>query len=158
MVLKSDTKEVVVNATLRKIVEINKKFKVKNFKDVFFKAMNDMDLAFLGQLIFEFCEDQSIFNKDINQVYDFMTDWIQGSDVESLDGMQPEPRSYEKMYKLLAEEINLKSFFGKKMSEKELEDQLKDPLASFDINKMIANTAEKVMGEVVAEEFKGFRG
>lgn len=158
MILKTNSKEVVINATLRKIVEINKKFKVKNFKDVFFKAMNDMDLAFLGQLIFEFCEDQSIFNKDINQVYDFMTDWIQGSDVESLDGMQPEPRSYEKMYKLLAEEINLKSFFGKKMSEKELKEQLENPLASFDINKMIANTAEKVMGEAVAEEFKGFRG
>jgi len=157
MILKTKNKEVVVNATLRKIVEINKKFKVSNFKDVFFKAMKDMDLAFLGKMIFEFCENQAIFNGDINQVYDFMDEWVQEVEVESLDGVQEE-RTYTRLYEILAEEINMKSFFGQKMSKEELKEMMEDPLANFDINQMIQTTAEKVMGEAVAEQFKGYKG
>lgn len=44
------------------------------------------------------------------------------------------------------------------MTEEEIKAQMDNPLASFDINQVITNTAEKVMGEVVAEEFKGYKG
>ena len=74
------------------------------------------------------------------------------------EATEEDPRNYEDIYKLLAEEINDKSFFGKKMTEKELKAQMDNPLADFDINQVISNTAEKVMGEVVAEEFKGYKG
>jgi len=39
-----------------------------------------------------------------------------------------------------------------------LEAQKNNPLADLDINQVISNTAEKVMGEVVTEEFKGYKG
>ena len=44
------------------------------------------------------------------------------------------------------------------MTKKDLEEQLENPLAGFDINEIMNRTTEKVIGDVVAEEFKGYRG
>lgn len=146
----NDEKVVKLNVSMKKIVEITKKNKGKNFKDLFFTKMNDVDFEFLANTILSLYnkEESTVdFNGDINKVYDFMENYIE---VKNID--------YSKLYEELAEAINLKSFFGKKMSETELKQEMNNPLAGFDINKIVNDTAQSVMKETVAEEFKGYRG
>lgn len=149
MILKVKDKEYSFTATMKKIVSMNKKLKVKNLRDAFFKALNDVDFEFLADALLSFADDETKkeLNNDYNKVYDMMETYVNENETD-----------YEAIYKLLAEEINDKSFFGKKMTEEEIKAQMNNPLASFDINQVITNTAEKVMGEVVTEEFKGYKG
>lgn len=149
MILKVKDKEYSFTATMKKIVVMNKKLKVKNLRDAFFKALNDVDFEFLADALLSFADDETKkeLNNDSNKVYDMMEAYVNENETD-----------YEAIYKLLAEEINDKSFFGKKMTEEEIKAQMDNPLASFDINQVITNTATKVMGEVVAEEFKGYKG
>lgn len=156
MILKVKDVEYSFIATMKKIVEINKKLKVKNLRDEFFRALNNVDFEFLTNMLISFADEETkkMFNGDNNKVYNFMEAWVN----EATEG---DKRDYQTIYKLLAEEINDKSFFGKKMSEEELKKQMDNPLADFNINEVMNKTAEKVMGEVVAEEFKkdeGFKG
>ncbi|MCX4364616.1 MAG: hypothetical protein OSJ70_10555 [Bacilli bacterium] len=151
MILKVKDKEYSFTATMKKIVAMNKKLKVKNLRDAFFRALNNVDFEFLADFLLAFADEPKELNNDSNKVYDLMEAWVN-------EATEEDPRNYEDIYKLLAEEINDKSFFGKKMTEKELKAQMDNPLADFDINQVISNTAEKVMGEVVAEEFKGYKG
>lgn len=149
MILKVKDKEYSFTATMKKIVGINNKLKVKNLRDAFFKALNNVDFEFLANLLMALIDDdyKKELNGDSNKVYDLMESWVNENNTD-----------YEALYKEVAKEINDKSFFGKKMTEEELEAQMNNPLADFDINQVISNTAEKVMGEVVAEEFKGYKG
>ena len=151
MILKVKDKEYSFTATMKKIVAMNKKIKVKNLRDAFFRALNNVDFEFLADFLLAFADEPKELNNDSNKVYDLMEAWVN-------EATEEDPRNYEDIYKLLAEEINDKSFFGKKMTEKELKAQMDNPLADFNINQVISNTAEKVMGEVVAEEFKGYKG
>ena len=151
MILKVKDKEYSFTATMKKIVAMNKKLKVKNLRDAFFRALNNVDFEFLADFLLAFADEPKELNNDSKKVYDLMEAWVN-------EATEEDPRNYEDIYKLLAEEINDKSFFGKKMTEKELKAQMDNPLADFDINQVISNTAEKVMGEVVAEEFKGYKG
>lgn len=151
MILKVKDKEYSFTATMKKIVAMNKKLKVKNLRDAFFRALNNVDFEFLADFLLVFADEPKELKNDSNKVYDLMEAWVN-------EATEEDPRNYEDIYKLLAEEINDKSFFGKKMTEKELKAQMDNPLADFDINQVISNTAEKVMGEVVAEEFKGYKG
>lgn len=151
MILKVKDKEYSFTATMKKIVAMNKKLKVENLRDAFFRALNNVDFEFLADFLLAFANEPKELNNDSNKVYDLMEAWVN-------EATEEDPRNYEDIYKLLAEEINDKSFFGKKMTEKELKAQMDNPLANFDINQVISNTAEKVMGEVVAEEFKGYKG
>lgn len=151
MILKVKDKEYSFTATMKKIVAMNKKLKVKNLRDAFFRALNNIDFEFLADFLLAFADEPKELNNDSNKVYDLMEAWVN-------EATEEDPRNYEDIYKLLAEEINDKSFFGKKMTKKELKAQMDNPLADFDINQVISNTAEKVMGEVVAEEFKGYKG
>lgn len=151
MILKVKDKEYSFTATMKKIVTMNKKLKVKNLRDAFFRALNNVDFEFLANFLLAFADEPKELNNDSNKVYDLMEAWVN-------EATEEDPRNYEDIYKLLAEEINDKSFFGKKMTEEELKAQMDNPLADFDINQVISNTAEKVMGEVVAEEFKGYKG
>lgn len=150
MILNVNNKDYTFTATMKKIVALNKKNKVKNFRDAFFKALNEVDFEFLADVLLGLADDDTKkeLNGDSNKVYDLIEAWVS----ESTE------RDYEAIYKLVAEEINDKSFFGKKMSKEALAQEMSNPLAGFDINQVINNTAEKVMGEVVAEEFKGYKG
>lgn len=150
MILNVNNKDYTFTATMKKIVALNKKNKVKNFRDAFFKALNEVDFEFLADVLLGLADEDTKkeLNNDSNKVYDLIEAWVS----ESTE------RDYETIYKLVAEEINDKSFFGKKMSKEALAQEMENPLAGFDINQVINNTAEKVMGEVVAEEFKGYKG
>ena len=151
MILKVKDKEYSFTATMKKIVAMNKKLKVKNLRDAFFRALNNVDFEFLADFLLAFADEPKELNNDSNKVYDLMEAWVN-------EATEEDPRNYEDIYKLLAEEINDKSFFGKKMTEKELKAQMDNPLADFDINQVISKKEKKVMGEVVAEEFKGYKG
>lgn len=149
MILIVKEKEYSFTATMKKIVAINKKHKVKNLRDAFFRALNNVDFEFLTEILMSLADDETKkeLNGDVNRVYDLVESWVNENG-----------KDYQDVYSLIAEEINDKSFFGKKMTEEELKGQMNNPLADFDINQVISNTAEKVMGEVVAEEFKGYKG
>lgn len=149
MILIVKEKEYSFTATMRKIVAINKKHKVKNLRDAFFRALNNVDFEFLAEILMSLADEETkkVLNGDVNKVYELVEEWVNENG-----------KDYEAVYQLIAEEINDKSFFGKKMTEEELKGQMNNPLANFDINQVISNTAEKVMGEVVAEEFKGYKG
>lgn len=145
---KEEVKEYSFTATMKKIVAMNKKFKVKNFRDTFFKAFNDVDFEFLAEVLMTLADDDTKkeLNGDTNKIYDVLEMYVTQNNTD-----------YESIYKLVVEEINDKSFFGKKMTEEELKVQMNNPLANFDINEVMKNTAEKLMGEVVEEEFKGYK-
>lgn len=149
MILIVKEKEYSFTATMRKIVAINKKHKVKNLRDAFFRALNNVDFEFLAEILMSLADEETkkVLNGDVNKVYELVEEWVNENE-----------KDYQAVYQLIAEEINDKSFFGKKMTEEELKGQMDNPLANFDINQVISNTAEKVMGEVVAEEFKGYKG
>ncbi len=146
---KNELKEYSFTATMKKIVAMNKKLKVKNLRDAFFKATNNVDFEFLADILMTLADEETKkeFNGDFNKIYDFMENYVSQNKTD-----------YEELYKLVAEEINDKSFFGKKMTKEELIKQMSNPLADFDISEVMNRTAEKVMGEVVAEEFKGYEG
>lgn len=146
---KDEVKEYSFTATMKKIVAMNKKFKVKNLRDTFFRALNNVDFEFLADILMTLADDttKKELGGDYNKVYDLIETYVTQNETD-----------YEAVYKLVAEEINDKSFFGKKMTEEQLKAQLNNPLADFDINEVMNRTAEKVMGEVVAEEFKGYKG
>ncbi len=143
MILKGKEKDYTFTITMKKLVSMNKKFEVKNFRDVFFKAYNNIDFEFLAEILTAISEE----NINIDMAYDIMENHVNQTGTD-----------YQGIYKLVAEEINDKSFFGKKMSEEELMEEMNNPLANFDITKVIENTAQNVLGEVASEEFKGYKG
>ena len=146
--LKVKEKEVVLNATMKKIVNFTKNEKIENLKDSFFKNMSRVNYEFLAKLILNLADDGAKkFNNDYNKIYDFIEEWGEENDYD-----------YENLYQIIADEINTKSFFGKKMSEEEMKSIINDPLSNFDIDQVLNKTAEKVMGEIVEEEFKGYKG
>ena len=146
--LKAKEKEVVINATMKKIVNFTKNEKIENLKDSFFKNMSRVNYEFLAKLILNLADDGAKkFNNDYNKIYDFIEEWGEENDY-----------NYENLYQIIADEINTKSFFGKKMSEEEMKSAINDPLSNFDIDQVLNKTAEKVMGEIVEEEFKGYKG
>lgn len=148
LTLKTKDKEVVLNATMIKVVNFTKNEKIENFKDSFFKNMGKVNYEFLAKLIMHFAEDgKKLFNNDDNRVYEFIEAWGEENDYD-----------YENLYNQIAEEINTKSFFGKKMTEEEMEQAKNDPLTDFDIDQVLSKTAEKVIGEVAEKEFQGYRG
>ncbi len=150
MILIVNGKEYSFTATMKKIVAINKKNKVKNLRDAFFRALNNVDFEFLADILLNLADDgetKKELNGDPNKVYDLVESWVKEND-----------KDYQAVYSLIAEEINDKSFFGKKMSKEELEKETNNPLAGFDINEVLNRTADKVIGEAVAEEFKGYKG
>lgn len=136
-------------ATMKKIVTMNKKYKVKNFRDTFFRGLNNVDFEFLGEVLLTLADDETrkILNGDSNKVFDLIESYVSQNNTD-----------YEAIYKMVAEEINDKSFFGKKMTKEEMEAQMNNPLADFDINEVMNRTAEKVIGEIATEEFKGYKG
>lgn len=155
MILELNVKDVIkkvkLKFSMKKIVEMTKKNKGVAFKDLFFSKMNTIDFEFLANLILAFYDKEESdydFNGDINKVYGFIENYVESK--ENYD--------YQSLYVELSEAINDKSFFGKMMSETELKAEVNNPLAGFDINQIVNETAQSIMKETVAEEFRGYRG
>jgi len=156
MILEFNDKDKVVKVklsfTMKKIVDITNKNKGKSFKDLFFMNMAETNFEFLANLILNFFdknESENInFNNDINIVYDFIQKYVEAK----------EDYDYEKLYSDLAEAINDKSFFGKKMSAEDLKKETSNPLIGIDINQLVKDSAGSVIKEVAQDQFQGYLG
>lgn len=143
-------KKLTLNVSMKKIVAVTKKNTGNNFKDLFFKMMNEINFEFLANLINDFYvkeESDYNFSGDINKVYDFMEEYVSIED-----------NDFEKLYKEMAEAINIKGFFGKKMSPEELSMEMNNPLSGININQIVEQSAQSIIKEATAEEFRGYRG
>jgi len=68
-------------------------------------------------------------------------------------------KTYEDLFREIAEDINKEGFFKKKMSKEELEETLSNPLSSQNLNDIVKTSTEKAVQEIVKEEaFRGFKG
>lgn len=157
MILKANGKDYSFTATMRKIVAINEVTGAPNLRDAFFKALNNVDFKFLGDTLMALADEKT--KEMLDETFDIY-DLIEAYVTENKS-------DYSKLYELLAKELNDKSFFGKKMSEKDLAKEMKNPLVNFDMNQAMNNALEKVMGEEISkqeilkvetEEFKGYQG
>lgn len=144
MELKAGNKTITLVFTTRKIVNITKILKGKNFEDLYFQAMNEIDLDALSKIIYSFAED--IENgaksfKSSEEVYDFLDEYKKENN-----------KSYEDIFKEMAEVINEEGFFKTKMNKKELAQKINNPLLGIDINSLMKESAEKAMTKIVEQE------
>lgn len=144
--------KVKLSFTMKKIVDMTNKNKGKSFKDLFFMNMAETNFEFLANVVLAFFdknESENIeFNGDLNRVYDFIQKYVESK----------KDYDYETLYSDIAEAINDKSFFGKKMSKEDLLKETSNPLMGIDINQLVKDSAGSVIKEVAHEEFQGFRG
>ena len=145
MILKTEKKEVELRPTTRKIIKMTQEKGEKNLNDYFFKAVNSGDIESIANIIFNFAEDadgKRAFNQLV-EVYDFMDNWL------SENG-----KSYEDLSIELGKMINDMGFFNKKLGDKELMEMMTNPLATFDMKKVLTDSTEKVISQAVSEEFR----
>lgn len=150
MELKTEYKTINLRFTTRKIVSISNTLKGKNFEDLYFKAMNENDLNALSKIIFIFAEDEAGISafKNSEEVYDFIDDY-----------KQEQKKSYDDIFKEIAEVINSEGFFKTKMSKKQLDEKISNPLSSINMDEVIKTSTEKAMSKAVETEvFKGYKG
>lgn len=133
----------------RKIVTLTKQLGGKNFEEVYFKMQNERNLEQLTSVIYTLAENEEGKNpfKSSLEVYDFLDDYKKESN-----------KSYDDIFKEIAEVINDEGFFNRKMSKKELEEKMNDIMGIIDMESILKNTAEKVIADVAKEEFTGYRG
>ncbi len=144
MELKTNNKTIVLVFTTRKIVNISKLLGEKNFEDLYFKAMNENDLDALSKIMYSFAEDVENGAKSFKsseEVYDFLDDYKKENN-----------KSYEDIFKEIAEVINEEGFFKTKMNKKDLAQKISNPLAGIDMNNLMKESAEKAMTKIVEQE------
>lgn len=148
MILETKNKKVNLVLRTRKIADIAKQLKGKNFEDVYFKAMNEFDLEALSKIIFILAENEDKTNafKNSTDVYDFIDDY-----------MAENKKTYKEIFEEIAEDINKEGFFNSKMTKEQLKDKMSSPLSSMNMNEVIKNSAEKAIAKVAEQEFQGYR-
>ena len=148
MILETKNKKINLVLRTRKIADIAKKLEGKNFEDVYFKAMNELDLEALSKIIFILAENEDKTNsfKSNIDVYDFLDDY-----------MEENKKTYKDIFEEIAEDINEEGFFNSKMTKKELKDKMSNPLSSMNMNEVIKNSAEKAISKVAEEQFQGYK-
>ena len=144
MELKTKNKTITLVFTTRKIVNISNLLKGTNFEDLYFKAMNENDLDALSKIIYSFAEDVENGSKSFKsseEVYDFVDEYKKENN-----------KSYEDIFKEIAEVINDEGFFKTKMSKKDLTQKIVNPLLGIDMNNLMKESAEKAMAKIVERE------
>lgn len=149
MVMKTEKLTIDLVFTTKKIVRLTEELKGKNLSDLYFKALNNSDIKSLATIILAFgeLEGKNPFNSDINKVYDFIDEY-----------KKENKKTYEDIYKEIAEVINEEGFFIKKMTKEELMEKINNPLASLDLEETIKNAANKVATDTMTDAFKGYQG
>lgn len=150
MIFKTNNKEIRLVFSTRKIVTVSNLLKGKNFEELYFDAMNKNDLEALSKIIYTFAEDEAGIRsfKTFDEVYDFIDDY-----------KEENKKTYEDVYMELAGAINDEGFFTKKMTKKELQSKISDPLSSIKMDEVIKSSAEKAITKVVEKEaFQGYLG
>ena len=144
MELKTKKKTIELVFTTKKIVKISKLLQGKNFEELYFKAMNDSDLEALSKIIFAFAEDvENGANpfKSSEEVYDFIDEYKEENE-----------KTYDEIFKEIAEAINDEGFFKNKVSKEELEQKISNPLLGIDMDSLVKQSTEKAMTKIVEKE------
>ena len=144
MELKTKNKKIELIFTTRKIVNITNILKEKNFEDLYFKAMNEKNLDSLSKIIYTFAEDIENGAKSFKtseEVYDFLDNYKKENN-----------KSYEDIFREIAEVINEEGFFNTKMSKKDFTQKILNPLSIIDMNSLMKESAEKAMTKIVEQE------
>ena len=127
---------------------MTKELKGKNLSELYFKYFNECNEEALAKIIFTFAEkDGKNAFENMETVYDFIDDYKKENE-----------KTYEDIYKEIAEVINDEGFFSKKMTKEELEEIMHNPLASINLEETMKTVVEKVATEIVQDEsFKGHK-
>lgn len=144
MELKTKNKSIVLVFTTRKLVDATHKLQGKNFEDTYFKAVSEGDLDALSKIIYTFAEnelDGTKAFKSSEDIYDFIDDYKSEND-----------KTYEDIFRELAEAINDEGFFKKKMSKKELAQKISNPLLGVNMDEIIKQSAEKAISKVAEQQ------
>lgn len=148
MILETKNKTINLVLKTKKIVKLSNLLQNKNFEDIYFKALKNNDLDALSKIIFIFAEDndgKSSF-RNSEEVYDFIDDYrIENS------------KSYDDIFRELAEVINEEGFFTKKMTQKELEEMILNPLLGTDMNELVQKSAEKAIAKMAEEQLQNLK-
>lgn len=71
--------------------------------------------------------------------------------------MEEKNKTYNDIFKEIAEDINKMGFFNKKMTKEELMEKINSDI-TIDMNEIIKKSAEKAVANIAEEEFKFSRG
>ncbi|MEG2311004.1 MAG: hypothetical protein RSB76_03345 [Clostridia bacterium] len=149
MLLETKNKKVNLVLRTRKIVDISNSLKGNNFEEVYMKAVQECNLDALSKIIYLLAEDEegkNSFGKSTD-VYDFIDDYKKENN-----------KSYNDIYKEIAEVINEEGFFTKKMTKKELIEAASNPLSGMNMNELVQRSAENAISKVAENQFTGFKG
>ena len=144
-----DDKEFKLIPRTRKVIALTESLKAKNLNDLMFESLNDVNVKVLAEVIKAFAEyddEKPVFTK-IDNVYDFIDKWKMENE-----------KDYSDLFKEVIKVVNDMGFFKKKMTEKELQEMMDNPLTSINIEEIANNSVQKIMDEMAREEFKGFKG
>ena len=144
MNLKTKNKAIALVFTTRKIVSISNLLQGKNFEDLYFKAMNEGDLDALSKIIYIFAEDIENGSRAFassEEVYDFIDDY-----------KAENKKTYNDIFKEIAEVINKEGFFKTQMSKEDLEAKMSNPLSTLDMNAIAKQSAEKAIERMAEKE------
>ena len=139
------TKNKTINLVFktRKLVDISNKLKGKNFEDVFFKAISNLDLDALSKVIFILaeCENKEDEFKNGTEVFDFIDDYKSENN-----------KAYNEIFKEIAEAVNDEGFFNTKMTKKQLEEKISNPLLQMNLEDITKSSIEKAMAQIATEQ------
>lgn len=149
MILETKNKKINLVYRTRSIVKVTNLLQGKNFEEVYFEALSQNNIDALSKIIFVFAEDidsgvTAFKNSDL--VYDFIDDY-----------MAENEKSYQDIFREIAEDINNEGFFMKKRTKEEIEEKISSPL-SLNMDEIIKNSTEKAVQAVATEQFQGYLG
>lgn len=149
MILETKNKKVNLVYRTRSIVQVTQLLKGKNFEEIYFNAITENNIDALSKIIRVFGEDVDSGTKSFkteDEVYDFIDDY-----------MEENKKSYQDIFKEVAESINEMGFFNNKMTKEELEKRMETHMA-INMNEIIKSSAEKAIADVAEKEFRGYKG
>ena len=148
MIMKTKDLTIELRPTTRKIINLTDKFKEHNLSELFFKCANKTDIKAMAEIVFAFgeCDGKSPFNNDMNRVYDFIDNY-----------KNENSKSYEDIYNEFSEVLNSEGFFSKKMTKKELDEAMDNPMSSIDMEQAMKTVMDKVATEMATKEFNGYK-
>lgn len=136
LVLETKNKKINLIFKTKKIVEIVKTLKGTNFEEAFFKMANEKNLEALSKMIYTLAEDENEKNpfKNSTEVCDFIDDY-----------KSENSKTYDDIFKEIAEAINEEGFFNKKMEQEEISQKISNSLSQIDIDSTIQRAVEKAL-------------
>ncbi len=148
MILETKNKTINLVLKTRKIVEIANTLKNKNFEEAYFKAVQNSDLNALSKILYTLAEDNegkhSFNNSD--EVYEFIDEY-----------KQEKGKTYQNIFEELTEVINEEGFFTSKMTKKQLNEMISNPLSGTNMNELVQKSAERAISKMAEEQFQGFK-